>query len=104
MKETIKRVLQFTKDRDWDQFHHPENLAKSISIESAELLECFQWSSDYDHDKVVDELADILNYCILMADKLDVDIEGIILNKIEKNEIKYPVDKAKGKSDKYTKL
>lgn len=104
MKETIKRVLQFTKDRDWDQFHHPENLAKSISIESSELLECFQWSSDYDHDKVVDELADILNYCILMADKLDVDIEEIILNKIEKNEIKYPVDKAKGKSDKYTKL
>ncbi len=104
MKETIKRVLQFTKERDWDQFHHPENLAKSISIESAELLECFQWSSDYDHDKVVDELADILNYCILMADKLDVDIEEIILNKIEKNEIKYPVDKAKGKSDKYTKL
>lgn len=104
MKETIKRVLQFTKDRDWDQFHHPENLAKSISIEAAELLECFQWSSDYDHDKVVDELADILNYCILMADKLDVDIEEIILNKIEKNEIKYPVDKAKGKSDKYTQL
>lgn len=104
MKETIKRVLQFTKDRDWDQFHHPENLAKSISIESAELLECFQWNSEYDHDKVVDELADILNYCILMADKLDVDIEEIILNKIEKNKIKYPIDKAKGKSDKYTKL
>lgn len=104
MKDTIQRVLKFTKDRDWDQFHHPENLAKSISIESAELLECFQWSSEYDHDKVVDELADILNYCILMADKLDVDIEEIILNKIEKNEIKYPVDKAKGKSDKYTKL
>lgn len=104
MKETIKRVLQFTKDRDWDQFHHPENLAKSISIESAELLECFQWNSEYDHDKVVDELADILNYCILMADKLDVDIEEVILNKIEKNKIKYPVDKAKGKSDKYTKL
>lgn len=104
MKETIQRVLKFTIEREWDQFHHPENLAKSISIESAELLECFQWSSEYDHDKVVDELADILNYCILMADKLDVDIEEIILNKIEKNEIKYPVDKAKGKSDKYTKL
>lgn len=104
MKEAINKVLHFTKEREWDQFHHPENLAKSISIESAELLECFQWSSDYDHEKVVDELADILNYCILMADKLDVDIEEIILNKIEKNEIKYPVDKAKGKSDKYTKL
>jgi dCTP diphosphatase len=104
MKETIKRVLQFTKDRDWDQFHQPENLAKSISIESAELLECFQWNSNYDHSKVVDELADILNYCILMADKLDVDIEDIILGKIEKNELKYPIDKAKGKSDKYTKL
>jgi len=104
MKETIKRVLQFTKDRDWDQFHRPENLAKSISIEAAELLECFQWNSNYDHDKVIDELADILNYCILMADKLDVDIEEIILNKIEKNELKYPIDKAKGRSDKYTKL
>jgi NTP pyrophosphatase (non-canonical NTP hydrolase) len=104
MENTIKKIQNFTKDRDWDQFHHPENLAKSISIEAAELLECFQWSSDYDHDKVVDELADILNYCILMADKLDVDIEEIILNKLEKNEIKYPVDKSKGKSDKYTKL
>ena len=104
MKNTIERIHKFTQDRDWDQFHHPENLAKSISIEAAELLECFQWSSDYDHERVVDELADILNYCILMADKLDVDIEEIILNKIEKNEIKYPVDKAKGKSDKYTKL
>jgi dCTP diphosphatase len=104
MKKTIDKVLQFTKVRDWDQFHHPDNLAKSISIEAAELLECFQWNSNYDHGKVVDELADILNYCILMANKLDVDIEEIILNKIEKNEIKYPIDKAKGKSDKYTKL
>lgn len=104
MKETTKKVLQFTKDRDWDQFHQPENLAKSISIEAAELLECFQWNSNYDHDKIVDELADILNYCILMADKLDVDIEEIIQNKIIKNEKKYPVEKAKGKSDKYSKL
>jgi len=104
MKNTIERVLNFTKERDWDQFHSPENLAKSISIESAELLECFQWNSNYEHNKVVDELADIVNYCILMADKLNVDFETIVLEKLVKNEVKYPVEKAKGKSDKYSKL
>lgn len=104
MKKTIERVLNFTKERDWDQFHSPENLAKSISIESAELLECFQWNSNYEHNKVVDELADIVNYCILMADKLNVDLETIVLEKLLKNELKYPVEKAKGRSEKYTVL
>jgi len=104
MKETIKRVLQFTKDRDWDQFHQPENLAKSISIEAAELLECFQWNSEFDHNNVTEELADVIIYCIQMADKLNVDIEEIINKKIDKNELKYPIDKSKGKSDKYNKL
>ncbi len=104
MKETIKKVIQFTQDRDWDQFHSPENLAKSISIEAGELLECFQWNSDFKKEEVVDELADIVNYCILLADKLDVDLEEIVLNKLNKNEEKYPVEKAKGKSKKYSKL
>jgi len=104
MKETKDKVIKFTHDRDWDQFHSPENLAKSISIEAGELLECFQWNSDYKKEEVVDELADIVNYCILLSDKLNVDLEEIVLNKLKKNEEKYPIEKAKGKSDKYNKL
>lgn len=104
MKSTIEKVVKFTHDRDWDQFHSPENLAKSISIEAGELLECFQWNNDFKKDEVVDELADIVNYCILLSDKLNVDLEEIVLNKLKKNEEKYPVEKAKGKSDKYNKL
>jgi dCTP diphosphatase len=104
MKETTIKVLKFTHDRDWDQFHSPDNLAKSISIEAGELLECFQWNNEYKKEDVVDELADIVNYCILLADKLDVDIEEIVLNKMKKNEEKYPIDKSKGISSKYSKL
>lgn len=101
----VKReVVQFTEDRNWDQFHTPENLAKSISIEAAELLECFQWNSDYDKDAVTEELADVMNYCILMADKIGVDIEEAIINKIRKNAEKYPVEKSYGSSKKYTEL
>jgi len=101
MKETVEKVIKFTHARDWDQFHSPENLAKSISIEAAELLECFQWNIEFNKEEVVDELADIVNYCILMADKLGVDIEEIVLNKMKKNEEKYPIDKSKGNSLKY---
>jgi NTP pyrophosphatase (non-canonical NTP hydrolase) len=104
MKKTQNKVIKFTHDRDWDQFHSPENLAKSISIEAGELLECFQWNSEFKKEEVVDELADIVNYCILLSVKLNVDLEEIVLNKLKKNEAKYPVDKSKGKSDKYTKL
>ena len=104
MKEIKNRVLQFTHDRDWDQFHSPENLAKSISIEAGELLECFQWNNEFKKEDVVDELADIVNYCILMADKLGVDLEEIVINKMKKNEEKYPIDKSKGISAKYSKL
>ena len=104
MEELTKKVVDFTKERDWDQFHSPENLAKSISIESGELLECFQWNNEYDLEEVKEELADIINYCILMADKLGVDPKQIVLDKLEKNALKYPVDKAKGVSTKYTKL
>lgn len=104
-QETLDRIRKFTEDRDWDKFHSPANLAKSISIEANELLECFQWDEDnYDVDAVKEELADVLVYCRNMLDKLGLDEDEIINAKMEKNENKYPVDKAKGKSDKYNKL
>ena len=104
MEEIMKKVKQFNKERDWDQFHSPENLAKSISIEAGELLECFQWNDNYDKEEVCEELADVFTYCIMMADKLNVDPEEIILKKLEKTKKKYPVEKAKGVSTKYNKL
>lgn len=104
MEELTKKIRKFTDDRNWDQFHNPENLAKSIVIEAGELLECFQWNNEYDLESVKEELADVLNYCILMADKLGVDPKKIVLDKMEKNAIKYPIDKSNGKSDKYNKL
>lgn len=104
MNEVKEQIKQFNEERDWDQFHSPENLAKSISIEAGELLECFQWNSNFDKDEVCEELADVVNYCILLADKLDVELEDILLAKLEKTRKKYPVDKAKGKSTKYDKL
>lgn len=104
MKRAIKEIVEFNNERDWDQFHSPENLAKSIVIEAGELLECFQWDSHYDKDAVCEELADVVNYCVVMADKLDVDLEDIVLKKLEKNRQKYPVEKAKGTSKKYTEL
>ena len=104
-EDTVKRILKFTEDRDWDQFHSPANLAKSISIEANELLECFQWSdTDYDINEVKEELADVMVYCIDMLDKLKLDADEIINAKMDKNEAKYPVSKAKGKATKYDKL
>ena len=104
-QKTINRIRDFTKDRDWDQFHSPANLAKSISIEANELLECFQWDeNNYDIDEVKEELADVIVYCQDMLDKLNLDVDEIVNAKMDKNEAKYPVDKAKGKSDKYNKL
>ena len=103
--ETIERIRRFTTDRDWDQFHSPANLAKSISIEANELLECFQWDEEnYDINEVKEELADVLVYCRNMLDKLNLDEDEIINAKMEQNERKYPVRKAKGKADKYNKL
>lgn len=104
MGELIEEIAQFNKERDWDQFHSPENLAKSIAIESGELLECFQWNNNYDKDEVCEELADVFTYCIMMADKLGVEPKEIILKKLDKTRKKYPVDKAKGVSTKYNKL
>lgn len=100
---TIQRIRQFTEERDWQQYHTPVNLAKSISIEANELLECFQWSdTEYDKEHVCEELADVFNYCLQMADVLGVDADEIINRKCDQNERKYPVNRAKGKSDKYT--
>ena len=104
LEDLRKVIVQFTQERDWDQFYSPENLAKSISIEAGELLECFQWNSNYDIEEVKDELADVSNYCILMADKIGVDPKQIVLDKMEKTAKKYPVEKAKGVSTKYNKL
>ncbi len=106
MKEqTIERIRRFTEERDWDQFHSPANLAKSISIEANELLECFQWSdTDYDIQHVKEELADVLVYCRNMLDKLELDEDEIVNMKMDQNEAKYPVSKAMGKSDKYSDL
>ena len=104
-EETIKRIRSFTEDRDWDQFHSPANLAKSIAIEAAELLECFQWDeSSFDQQAVKEELADVIVYCQDLLDKLGLDVDEIVNEKMAKNEAKYPVEKAKGKADKYNKL
>ena len=106
MKEkTIERIRKFTEDRDWDQFHSPANLAKSIVIEAAELLECFQWNEiEYDLQHIKEELADVLVYSQNLLDKLELDADEIVNMKMEQNEAKYPVDKAKGNAVKYTEL
>lgn len=104
-QETIERIRKFSEDRDWDQFHSPANLAKSIAIEAGELLECFQWSdTDYDINHVKEELADVIVYCRDMLDKLGLDEDEIVNAKMDQNEAKYPVDRAKGKADKYDRL
>ena len=104
-QETIERIRKFSEDRDWDQFHSPENLAKSIVIEAAELLECFQWDNEkYDLQHVREELANVIVYCQNMLDELGLDVDEIVNSKMDKNETKYPVEKAKGSSAKYTEL
>ena len=105
LEQVKQRIDKFNKDRDWDKFHSPVNLAKSISIEANELLECFQWNdNEYDIEAVKEELADVMNYCIQMSQVLGVDIIDIINAKMDKTEKKYPVDKSKGVSTKYNKL
>lgn len=103
--ETIARIRKFSEDRDWEQFHTPANLAKSLVIEAAELLECFQWSdTEYDLQHVKEELADVMVYSQNLLDKLGLDADEIINMKMDQNEAKYPVEKAKGKSEKYDRL
>lgn len=107
--ETIRRVLQFRDDRNWRQFHTPKDLAISLNLEAAELLEVFQWSGTDltcagKMDRIREELADVLSYCILMADVCGLDLDQIMQEKVAKNEAKYPVEKAWGRADKYTEL
>ena len=99
-EETINKILKFRDDRDWKQFHNPKDLAISISLEAAELLEVFQWSgadvsNEGKQDKIKEELADVVNYCVLMADACELDLDEIVQEKIKINERKYPVEKAK---------
>ena len=108
-KETTEIVKKFRDDRNWRQFHNPKDLAISISLEAAELLEIFQWSADdlectekLEHLK--EELADVLSYSILLADRCGLDLDEIIQKKMQKNAEKYPVEKASGVSTKYTDL
>ena len=100
----LDALRAFVHERDWEQFHTPENLAKGVSIEAAELLECFQWGGDVDPSRVKDEIADVLTYCFLLADKIGESPSELILEKLEKTKSKYPVEKSHGRSTKYTEL
>ncbi len=103
--ETVHNALrEFVAEREWQQFHTPENLAKSIAIEAGELLECYQWSADADPSLVQDELADVLTYCTLLARRLGLDPDTIVLEKLDNTKAKYPVEKARGRSTKYDQL
>ena len=105
MDELFERIRKFNDDRDWNQFHSSANLAKSIVIEAAELLEQFQWSDEArDTEAVKDELADVLIYCFQLAIQLGVDVENIMADKMDKNETKYPIEKSKGSSKKYSEF
>lgn len=104
-QETKDRIRKFKIDRNWSKFHSPANLAKSISIEANELLECFQWDEEkYDREHVIEELADVIVYCQDMLDVLELDVDQIVNDKMEMNEKKYPVEDAKGNAKKYTEF
>lgn len=102
--DIIRQLRDFTDVRDWKQYHTPPALARSVVIEAAELLECFQWSDNFNYDYVAEELADVLIYCFMLADCLNLDIKRIMDFKIAANGLKYPVDKAMGSATKYTEL
>lgn len=105
MTDRVESELRaFVAERGWEQFHSDENLAKSVSIEAGELLECFQWSGDVDRSSVIDELADVLTYCHLLAQKLGVEPDEIILHKLERTRQKYPVDTARGRAAGHEQL
>jgi NTP pyrophosphatase (non-canonical NTP hydrolase) len=100
----IEQLRAFVAEREWQQFHTSENLAKSISIEAAELLELYQWDSEVEEARLKEELADVLTYCLLLADRHNFDVTEMVLEKLEQTKAKYPVEKAKGKSLKYDRL
>jgi NTP pyrophosphatase (non-canonical NTP hydrolase) len=99
-----KEILSFREERDWKKFHTPENLAKSISIEAGELLEHFQWGDQVDYSELKDELADVLIYSFLLADAINVNIEEIMLDKLNRNRDRFPISAVKGNSGKHTKV
>ena len=108
-EETVRKVLQFRDERNWRQYHNPKDLALSLSLEASELLEVFQWSGgdlycEEKKEKIREELADVLMYGIYMADACGLDLDEIVLQKLKRNEEKYPVEKAFGKKEKYTEL
>lgn len=106
IQEIMEKIVRFTEDRDWDQFHNGKDLALTLSIEAAELNELYLWKKpeEVNVGKVKEELADILNYAFLIADKYKLDIKEIILDKLERNALKYPVDKSRGNARKYNEL
>ena len=104
MDEILERLRKFNAERDLEPFHTPENLAKSVAIEAGELLECFQWDSRYDREALSDEIADVMLYCLMLADKVGLDMKKEMLRKIAKNAKKYPVESCRGRSEKYDKL
>ena len=104
-EDRVMQELQaFVAERDWAQFHSPENLAKSIAIEAGELLECFQWGEAASDQRIQEELADVLSYCYLLADRLGVHPDDIVLSKLAVTQGKYPVDKARGRSARHDQL
>jgi NTP pyrophosphatase (non-canonical NTP hydrolase) len=106
IKEITKALIKFRNERDWDQFHNPKDLAVALSIEASELLENFLWKSpeEADKEKVKEELADVLAYSLLLAEKYEFNVKDILLDKIKKNGEKYPIEKAKGTAKKYNEL
>ena len=104
LEQYLEHLRTFSTERDWDQFHTPENIAKSVSIEAGELLECFQWGGEYDLDAVKDEIADVMGYCLMLTDVLQLDAVELLEAKLQKNIEKYPVEKCKGRNTKYDKL
>ena len=106
IKKLTEQVLAFTRDRDWDQFHNPKDLAIALSIEASELLEAFLWKKPEDTkiEKIEEELADVINYALLLADKCNLDVYEIVTKKLRVNGEKYPVYKSKGSAKKYSEL
>jgi len=106
MNEIVEALIKFRNERDWEQFHNPKDLALAISIEAGELLEAFLWKSPEEAkiEKVKEELADVFAYAFLLADKYNLDVKSIVLDKIKANGEKYPVNKAKGSAQKYDEL
>lgn len=100
----VRLLREFVTEREWSQFHSSSNLAKSISIEAGELLECFQWGEEAEPMRVQSELADVLTYAYLLADRLGLDPDTIVVEKLEETRTKYPVEKARGRSSKYDEL